>query len=50
METAKGSPQQVPDDHDPVPIFGSWPRIYAAVVLNAILWMGLIALFQHWRY
>jgi hypothetical protein len=35
---------------DPVPIFGSWPRIYLAVVLNAVLWMSLIALFQHWRY
>jgi hypothetical protein len=38
------------DDHEPVPIFGTWPRIYAAVVINALILMGLIALFSAWMY
>ena len=36
--------------HDPVPIFGTWPRIYAAVVLCAVAVMGLVALFSSWGY
>jgi len=39
-----------PDDHDPVPIFGTWRRIYAAVVVCAVLVMGLVALFSSWPY
>ena len=37
-----------PDDR--VPIFGTWPRIYAAVILSAVLWMALVALFSGWRF
>jgi hypothetical protein len=35
---------------DPVPIFGTWPRIYAAVVACALVTMALIALFSAWTY
>jgi hypothetical protein len=39
-----------PDDDERVPIFGTWPRIYAAVILCALAVMGLIAVFSHWKY
>jgi hypothetical protein len=38
-----------PDD-ERVPIFGTWPRIYAAVILCALGSMGLIAVFSGWKY
>jgi hypothetical protein len=39
------------DEHDdPVPIFGSWGRIYTAVILSALVVMGLVALFSHWEF
>jgi hypothetical protein len=38
------------DDDERVPLFGTWRRIYAAVVLNALLIMALIALFSRWPY
>ena len=37
-------------EDDPVPAFGTWPRIYAAVVVWDLIVMGLVALFQHWPY
>lgn len=37
-------------DLEPVPIFGTWPRIYAAVVVLAVVVMGLIGLFARWSY
>jgi hypothetical protein len=37
-------------DDDPVPIFGTWPRIYAAVIGCAVAVMGLVALFSSWPY
>jgi len=46
---APGRPPS-PDDQDPVPIFGTWPRIYTAVVVWNLIVMGLVALFQHWPY
>jgi hypothetical protein len=39
-----------PDDDERVPIFGTWPRIYAAVILCALVVMGLIAVFSGWKY
>ena len=39
-----------PDDDERVPIFGTWPRIYAAVILCALAVMGLIAVFSSWKY
>lgn len=38
------------DEQERVPIFGTWRRIYAAVIVSAVLVMGLIALFSHWEY
>jgi len=42
--------EQQSDQEDPVPIFGSWGRIYTAVILSALAVMGLIALFSHWKF
>ena len=45
-----------PETHDPgdgdgpVPLFGTWPRIYAAVIASALVIMGLLALFSGWPY
>ena len=39
-----------PDDDERVPIFGTWPRIYAAVILCELAVMALIALFSSWKY
>jgi hypothetical protein len=33
-----------------VPVFGTWPRIYAAVLLNLAVMMVLLYLFSRWRY
>jgi hypothetical protein len=38
------------DDQDPVPVFGTWRRIYTAVILCALSVMGLLALFSSWKY
>ena len=35
---------------DDVPVFRTWPRIYAAVIVNALVVMGLVALFSVWRF
>lgn len=39
-----------PTDDDRVPVFGTWRAIYAAVVVSALLVMGLLALFSGWPY
>lgn len=39
-----------PEPDEPVPVFGTWPRIYAAVVVCAVLVMGLVAIFSAWGY
>jgi hypothetical protein len=39
-----------PTDDDPVPVFGTWPRIYAAVVLSALAVMALVAVFSSFPY
>jgi len=38
-----------PDDEG-VPLFGTWPRIYAAVIVCALAVMALLALFSAVRY
>ena len=44
-------PERRPDDDDgPVPVFGSWRAIYAAVALTALAVMALLALFSRWPY
>lgn len=37
-------------DSEPVPMFGTWPRIYAAVIVVAVIVMGLIGLFARGGY
>jgi hypothetical protein len=37
-------------EDDPVPVFGTWERIYAAVIVNALAVMGLLALFSAWAF
>ena len=43
-------PERRPDDDGPVPVFGSWRAIYAAVALTALAVMALLALFSRWAY
>jgi hypothetical protein len=45
-------PEDTPKRHNdgPVPLFGSWPRIYGAVVACAITVMALLTLFSGWPY
>ena len=38
------------EDGDPVPVFGSWKAIYAAVVLAALAVMALVWVFTAVRY
>lgn len=35
---------------DPVPIFGTWRRIYAAVIVAALAVMALVAVFSAFPY
>ena len=37
-------------DDEPVPIFGSWPLIYLAVIVSALAVMALVALFAVFPY
>ena len=37
-------------DDEPVPIFGTWPRIYACVLAAAVLVMAGLWLFQGWAF
>jgi hypothetical protein len=39
-----------PDEDPRVPVFGTWGRLYAAVIVNALLVMALLALFERWPY
>ena len=38
------------DRDDPVPIFGSWPRMYGAVIATAVLWIALSWAFSRWPF
>jgi hypothetical protein len=38
------------DDDQPVPVFGTWTRIYAAVLLNLLVMLGLLLAFSRWPY
>ncbi len=37
-------------DEERVPLFGTWPRIYGAVVISALLVMALVVLFSRFPY
>ncbi len=43
-------PPPDPDEADRVPLFGSWRRIHAAVILCAVLVIALLALFSRWPF
>jgi hypothetical protein len=43
-------PKPAADDDEPVPLFGSWRAIYTAVILVALAWIALSAVFSHWPY
>jgi hypothetical protein len=43
-------PPPRPDDEGRVPVFGTWRRIHAAVVICALVVMALLALFSRWPY
>jgi hypothetical protein len=38
------------EDDEQVPIFRTWPRIYAAVVACAVVVMALVAVFSTWPW
>ncbi len=51
MERPTGSEHQAtPESDEPVPVFGSWARIYTAVVVSALVVMLFIALFTAWGF
>lgn len=35
---------------EPPPVLGSWTRLYAAVIVNALAVMALVFVFSRWRY
>lgn len=46
-----GSPvDQQPEDDERVPLFGTWNRIYLAVLVNLLLMMGALLAFSRWPY
>jgi hypothetical protein len=48
MEPANHPGPRGTDDDGPVPLFGTWPRIYGAVVATAVVVMVLLTLFSGW--
>jgi hypothetical protein len=44
------NPPPPPADDEPVPVFGTWPRIYAAVIVCALAVMALVAVFSAFPY
>jgi hypothetical protein len=46
-----GARRDAPQEADePVPVFGTWPRIYAAVIVSALAVMALLAVFSAFPY
>jgi len=46
----RDGPEAMTDDDEDVPLFGTWRRIYVAVILSALVVMGLVTLFSHWNF
>jgi hypothetical protein len=44
------NPPSPPAEDEPVPVFGTWPRIYAAVIVSALAVMALVAVFSGFPY
>ena len=41
---------QPTDDDERVPLFGTWTRIYVAVIANLLLMMAALLVFSRWPY
>ncbi len=39
-----------PPPDDPPPLFGSWGRVYAAVLAWAVLVIAAVGAFSRWRF
>jgi hypothetical protein len=39
-----------PDDEERVPLFGTWRRIHAAVLVSALVVMVLLGVFSRWPW
>jgi hypothetical protein len=50
MRGPEGTLPEDPFDEERVPVFRTWPRIYAAVLLNALVIMVLVYVFSRWPY
>lgn len=50
MEQPQHPPLAPGDGDDPVPVFGSWLRIYLAVVLTAVASIAAIGVFSGWGW
>ena len=50
MNESSDLPPGPPEDDEPIPVFGSWRRIYLAVIVSNVVVMALIALFTAWAY
>jgi hypothetical protein len=48
--SASMSETSPPDGDERVPLFGTWPRIYAAVIVCALAVMALMAVFSLFPY
>jgi hypothetical protein len=45
-----GLVNQPPDDDERVPLFGTWTRIYVAVLVNLLVVMAALLVFSRWPY
>ena len=50
MRRRPGPMKEDQPDDERVPVFVTWPRIYAAVAVSALVVMALLALFARWPY
>jgi hypothetical protein len=42
--------QDEPTDDEPVPVFGTWTRIYVAVLVNMVVTIAALFAFSRWPY
>ena len=48
LQDPRSEPKSPPEDA--VPVFGTWARIYTAVILSNLVVMALVALFSRWAF
>jgi hypothetical protein len=44
-ETPKNLPHRGPPEDEPPPILGSWRRVYTAILLHLLFWIGVFYAF-----